>query len=295
VSDCRYVSSRGILQSCDVRSLQPQSSVTQLVDYDYSSLRDGCTFYVCGSAIPHFAANLSTIPCRIVLVTGDSDEDCPYNMFESSDDFFKFIDSDTIIHWFAQNCSAFYPKLTAIPIGLDYHTLSIEAKSWGPQASPAEQERELEAVRSGAAPFWEREVACYGNFQFTIGGRYAEDRADALRSVPPSIVHYEPEPTRRLNCWRTQANYAFVISPTGMGRDCHRTWEALCLGCIPVVRTSPMDVLFDGLPVLIVNKWSDLNRDLLEATIASFRNRVFDYDRLLLRYWTERLTRADAA
>ena len=30
-----------------------------------------------------------------------------------------------------------------------------------------------------------------------------------------------------------------VISPMGNGLDCHRTWEALYLGVIPLVRGSP--------------------------------------------------------
>jgi hypothetical protein len=33
-------------------------------------------------------------------------------------------------------------------------------------------------------------------------------------------------------------NYAFVASPYGGGPDCHRTWEALILGCIPIVKSS---------------------------------------------------------
>ena len=38
--------------------------------------------------------------------------------------------------------------------------------------------------------------------------------------------------------WETTAQYAFVASPPGNGFDCHRTWEALVLGCIVIVQNS---------------------------------------------------------
>ena len=38
--------------------------------------------------------------------------------------------------------------------------------------------------------------------------------------------------------WETTAQFAFVASPPGNGFDCHRTWEALILGCIVIVQNS---------------------------------------------------------
>ncbi len=64
-----------------------------------------------------------------------------------------------------------------------------------------------------------------------------------------------------------QSEYAFVISPHGNGVDCHRTWEALALGCVPIVRTSPLDALYEGLPVLIVSNWCEVTADFLRRHI----------------------------
>ena len=86
-----------------------------------------------------------------------------------------------------------------------------------------------------------------------------------------------------------QSKYAFVLSPHGNGLDCHRTWEALILGCIPVVRTSPIDSLYEGLPVLIVNEWHDINEELLKNTIEKFKNKSFSYEKLTLRYWMDKI------
>ena len=44
----------------------------------------------------------------------------------------------------------------------------------------------------------------------------------------------------------------FVISPPGNGIDCHRTWESLILGNIVLLQSSPLDPLFEDLPVVII-------------------------------------------
>ena len=39
--------------------------------------------------------------------------------------------------------------------------------------------------------------------------------------------------------------YKFILSPSGAGPDCHRTWEALYMGCIPIVISSSIKELYE--------------------------------------------------
>ena len=81
-----------------------------------------------------------------------------------------------------------------------------------------------------------------------------------------------------------------MISPHGNGLDCHRTWEALCLGCIPIVKKSGIcEDLFYKLPVLIVDNWKDVKVELLKRTIDKFRNTTFNYEKLTLKYWMDNI------
>lgn len=50
----------------------------------------------------------------------------------------------------------------------------------------------------------------------------------------------------------------FVLSPAGNGFDCHRTWEALYLGAIPIVKRAHWPFINKPLPVLIIDEWEDL-------------------------------------
>jgi GR25 family glycosyltransferase involved in LPS biosynthesis/tetratricopeptide (TPR) repeat protein len=289
----KYVCSRGILKSCHVKSSTPISSTQTIINYNFDDLKDGSTVYVCSNAIKDFINIFDTIDKKIILVTGDCDETVPNDIFNTTDDFINFIESDKIIHWFSQNCVGKHSKLTGIPIGLDYHTMTNKDHEWGAKISPFEQELQLEEIKKTMLPFYERILKCYSNFHFLTTTRYGCDRIEAINNIPKDLVFYEDHKIKRVESWGKQSEYAFVISPHGNGLDCHRTWEALCLGCIPIVKSSEIDYLYDDLPVLIVNSWSDITYDILTFTINKFKdlhnNNQFDYNKLTLSYWVDKI------
>jgi hypothetical protein len=47
--------------------------------------------------------------------------------------------------------------------------------------------------------------------------------------------------------------------------------------------------MFENLPVLIVDNWSEVNNELLLKTIAEFKQRTFNYEKLCLKYWTDKI------
>ena len=94
--------------------------------------------------------------------------------------------------------------------------------------------------------------------------RHDSDRFRAIESL--NKVHfndYLKSRTNRKDTWNICSKYKFIISPHGNGLDCHRTYEAMCLGCIPIVKSSSLDLLYKDMPVIILKKWDDINIDLL--------------------------------
>ncbi len=133
---------------------------------------------------------------------------------------------------------------------------------------PLQSEQLIINIKNKSKPFYERELLCYSNFHFIVNSsKYGYDRQDAIDKIPKELMFYEPTRVSRDISFNNQIKYAFVVSPHGNGLDCHRTWEALCIGNIPIVKTSPIDSLFDELPILIVKDWNDINKQLLEKTI----------------------------
>jgi len=288
---CKIISSRGILKSCGIISINPVSSIKYLKDYDNIEYRlkymnYGTTIYVCSSALKNFISKLlPTISTPFILVSGDCDETMPYDVLNEKE-FKSFIQSDKVIHWYLQNCVITHPKITGIPIGLDYHTMSENDHDWGTHMSPLNQEKMLISLARESKPFYNRNIKIYSNCHFTVkSSKYGYDRKDAIERIDKNLVYYEPSKINRFQSWIKQKEFTFVLSPHGNGLDCHRTWEALALGCIPIVKTSKINHLYEELPVLILSDWSDVSLELLNNTVYSFKNKNFNYEKLNLEYW----------
>lgn len=61
----------------------------------------------------------------------------------------------------------------------------------------------------------------------------------------------------------------YILSPSGLGWDCYRTWEAMILGCIPILETyyrrDGLYRTYDDLPVLWVDHYDNVTPSLLES------------------------------
>ena len=81
------------------------------------------------------------------------------------------------------------------------------------------------------------------------------------------------------------ANHKFILCPRGNAIDCHRNWEVLYMRRVPVMkRDEYLEVLFKDYPVLFVDKYSDINKDLLLENEHLFQQaREMDLTRLTLR------------
>jgi hypothetical protein len=205
---------------------------------------------------------------------------------------YTLLNSPYLLKWFVQNTQIQNnPKIFQIPIGMDYHTISNNpSSSWKLSEEshlPGQQELILVKIKEHSKPFYERIPKIYVNF--SLGSDRFNDREECLQNVPNNLIEKNLTFTPRTNNWNYLSKYAFVLSPFGCGMDCHRTWEALCLGSIPIVKAPAFTKLFEDLPVLNVNEWSDVNETLLEKTIENFKTKTFNYDKLQLKYWVNKI------
>lgn len=98
------------------------------------------------------------------------------------------------------------------------------------------------------------------------------------------------------------AQCKFVLSPRGLGPDCYRTWEALLVGSIPIVRRcvyeysknvkrksrcyrSQLDELYAGLPVLQIDSWDEITEEFLNKKYAEITSKQYSIAPLYMEYW----------
>jgi len=105
----------------------------------------------------------------------------------------------------------------------------------------------------------------------------------------PNIKFIAPNHLKWKTYWNFTSNSKFILSPPGSGFDCIRTWEALAMGAIPIVLHSTLDRMYAGLPVLLVDRYSDINMSMLKENYADFTKRAdsWDFLRLTPSYWKE--------
>jgi len=180
-----------------------------------------------------------------VLVTSFSDADCTDEMAEQLPSNVKM--------WFSNNVATSSPRVTAVPIGL--------------RTSPDGEERMRKAMEVGRLP--ERNLV-YMNFWRKIPQRHD-------RPVNPRAGLYEMFENKEwvtteggfdhvsMNQFYEQMlSHPFILSPPGAGPDCHRHWESILLGSIPIVLKSPATRLLEGLPCLQVNHWGEVTPERLK-------------------------------
>ena len=94
-------------------------------------------------------------------------------------------------------------------------------------------------------------------------------------------------------CYDQWSEYKFVLSPKGAGIDCHRTWEALSMGCIPIVLSSTIDELYKDLPVLVLKSWDEIDEKLLHDFYCEYKNKIcnneYNLQKLHLEYWIKKI------
>ena len=74
------------------------------------------------------------------------------------------------------------------------------------------------------------------------------------------------------------------FSRHGVGLDCYRTYEALYLGCYPIVKMSSLHVLYRDLGVLIVRGWNEVTKERVDEIYEIFQAHEFDYAKLHRQY-----------
>jgi hypothetical protein len=194
--------------------------------------------FVASTILPTFIKTFwpqITVPVRLMTHNGDTNIDETY---------LSLLDDDRCELWWAQNALIKHPKLHPIPIGLEnawrfYHGAPFFFRL-AQRLAPPHIPRILYRFNENTNP---------------------TKRLSALKALQhcpiADTISGFPTPPRYLAILRP---YFFVASPEGNGADCHRTWEAMTLGIIPIVIRTPMTQAFYdlGLPLCLIEDWSEV-------------------------------------
>lgn len=293
---CKYVSIRGIAGLCDKKPNRDILSDQDNFDLtDYNNIEDYDTVFVPTLDLKRFLNEVFYVQNKkIILVTGCCVKSVPIEICKLQNiDRMRLLTSPNLIHWFTQNCDKPSKKVSSIPLGIDFHTLNRGDHKWGLQSCPQNQEKQLISLIPSEHDYGLKANELYSNFHF-VRDRY-NDRKTCIEYIQKhdsikNMVYFENEYTTREHAWVKHKAFAFCLSPLGMGLDCHRTWEAMVLKSIPIVRTSSLKPMLEHLPVIQVNSWNELTQELLERYYKQFASFInTNTASLELSYWMDEI------
>lgn len=194
------------------------------------------------------AEALPTIRAPFVLVTTDGDASVPEDFRTKT--VAAILGSPWLVRWHSQNVTGRGdPRIVPFPIGLDLHTPRLFTSSVRLAAL-------MNRLRATRTPAGDMPLTVFSDLRLSAGIAPRRAATEALQGIPHVV-----EQRRRVSqtaIWQCYAGHPFVASAPGNGLDCHRTWEALYLGSIVVMKRSALDPLFEGLAVALIDDWGEV-------------------------------------
>ena len=181
-----------------------------------------------------------------------------------------------LIRWFCQNAAIQHPKLIPIPIGLENRHFN----------SSGDIEK-LDSFLRDSRPFFdsnhprdhERPHLVYVNFSPKTNRKFRLRAQQVFAKIGTTTA----EKISQLEYWTEIRRSKFVLSPPGNGIDCHRTWESVVLGAIPIVDDSVgMRPIWEISPVFVKSDWDEPAK---EETFLNFQLSVRNRNVILAQYW----------
>lgn len=203
-----------------------------------SEFFDGCIVFVKTDRLWDFINYvIPFVSNRFKLITHQGD-------LNITDEYACLANNNLLIHWFAQNCSYNHEKITPLPIGLEdrwWHNNGVlwEFKKYFKKNTPA---------------------------YFKIVSAFDTSTNIDIRTKWKNVLNENSivvTPTEKMNSREYRhwvKNYFFIASPPGNGLDCHRTWEAMYMNMIPIVKRDIMTEYFisQKLPIYAIESETEL-------------------------------------
>jgi hypothetical protein len=233
---------------------------------DTKKIKSGSIFFVKPEYFEFFFASVHPhINAPFILISHNSDLPAPGK-------YKKYLNDANLIAWFGQNGNCIdHPKFCAIPIGL-------ENRYW--------KLHNINTVARLRAQKYEKKHLLYMNFNEKTNKDARSHVADLFKNKP--FCHMQTRKPFEEYLIDLAQSY-FVLSPAGNGLDCHRTWEALLMGAIPVVKHSTLDPMFEQLPVVLIDDWSHVTEEFLETKLIDMQQQKYDYERMFSAYWINKI------
>ena len=279
LKECDIISGEGLQEICDVTIITKEiesfhsslpvnikkvfiDAPTGFSKEDLHLITTSKSFFVYTHILNLFIEKvLPVITQSFTLMTHNSDDGI-------NESHISLLNDPRIERMYSQNTFITHPKLVALPIGIANSQWSHGNKQNLLTTHPQSDENRVKKVY----------------FNFSVGTYYAH-RLNVLNTLrgKECCVYAQHNHADQMGYLKDLCKYKWVACPRGNGVDTHRLWEALYMGCIPIVDDTLNARQFSDLPILYIKDWNDLSEEWLQKATSQLLET--DNKRLSLRYW----------
>jgi len=162
------------------------------------------------------------------------------------------LEDDRLIKWFGMNVDTSHSKLQTIPIG-------IANEKW----AHGNKDTLLKVINENN----KKENLVYCNFDITTNYNKRYNTLKDLNCY--TYIDFDNTKLPFEGYIRKLSTYKYVISPPGNSIDCHRIWESIYLGVIPIVETNIAMNFYTDLPIMFVKDFKEINEQLLNDSYVT--------------------------
>ena len=220
------------------------------------TIKESKSFFVKTDHVVYFEKSiLPHIDHKFILVTHNSDRTSGNNQ--------GILNNKYLIKWFGQNMIK-SEKTEALPIGLENSCW----KGW-----------DFNICKINLTN--PKDKLLYLNFSLKTN----KERKNTLNTIIANGFS-KNESLEWKDYIKLLSEHKFCVSPLGNGADCHRTWEAIYVGCIPIIEKHPiLYEHFRELPILFVDDYSNITEEFLNSEYIKFKENKSLTEKGKLCYW----------
>lgn len=271
--------------------------------FDFNNNKNNLgNIFICITGYPHIISDfflniINYFSDSVILIIIESD------IIELKEEWLNNI---KLKHCFTWNKPFHHPKLSGIPIGLNYNRQFDQLTNWLNNNDNSDNNTNIfykinnqpkNLLCMNYSPQTNPERSMLINKSNNEWSSFCKilDFVPNLNSyhIPSHMDGQIRIDVTNPECYNQWKNYKFVLSPPGAGIDCHRTWEAISVGCIPIVISSNLNELYEDLPILIVKSWDEITEEYLEESYNIISTNImenkYNYDKLTLEFWVDKI------
>ena len=242
----------------------------------FSHLHDGDNIFCKTDFLSSAFPQIEKIKNNIILITGNSDYEINDNTIKQAPENIKY--------WFAQNANS--DNIFGIPMGLENSSAcKIEGHGYvWPHAPPKH-----EAIFNAKSKKPSKDIYC--NFSLSTNPQVRREVLhycvlNGCMTIDICQDHNQINQKKYSDYVDSILDHKMVVCPEGNGIDCHRVWETLLLGRVPIVKKSKAMNHFSDLPILFVDKWNEIeDLNLMKKKYELVKNNSIK--KLNFKYWRD--------